>query len=368
MCNLNILLKDTSKLPKSHDTLVTGFMQTVTALSYNGNSDGDGIYFSNGKLAKSTNKLNLLNYKKDIRASDYLISHQRYATSGELKENVQPFHIGDFVLVHNGVVSSYAKGSKNSDTYWLFDAFMKHFNTNKMKGRREKKIYSALKCIFNDVNSKGSYSIALFDIKDGCMYYFKNYSRMITMMESKNYTFLTTSKSNAAYVSMLNEEFKEVDILSNEVYKFNLTKKYINWKTLGKIGTWKTNKGSKKDAKKKLKEDSKPTTAVTKVPNSPMPVLETDFNTHDVDGLEAKIMDDYYNTPLSERVYIDVNGGGACNLCNAETELIDPMVNDLICVECVNEYMKDIHPVRNGTNWDTRSNADYAAMMGEWEL
>ena len=354
MCHLNILLKRTSKLNRLHTTKVTGFLQTVTALSYDSNSDGDGVFFSKGLLAKSTLKLNLTKYKDAIKNSDYLLGHQRFSTSGRTEEYTQPFQMGNFVLIHNGVVSSYAKG-KHSDTFGLFKTFMKHFNNSK-KGQvektREEKVRASLRSLFNSLGTYGSYSIGLYDLKDKCMYYFKDYTRNISMFKSENYTYLTTDKTNGDYVHMLDEAFVEETILSKELYRFDVTDEGIDMKRLGTIGTAKATKIKKKKVVK-----------TTKYLNWRKDAEALDEEEGEDNDLEGMIARECLGVPLPKRL-LKEHFLGDCSICQGKCYTVDSLNADFLCLDCAEDYMEQ-RAEQGMCKWDTSDAKEMWADMGE---
>lgn len=235
MCNINILLKTDAYCKDKDDVLeVVGFIQSVTANSYSSNNHGDGIFTSSGKIAKSISKVNALLLSKDIGKSNYIITHQRLSTSG-LDEDVHPFIFGDFVMVHNGVIHSYAKG-QHSDSYNLFKEFNEFFLAEMSTGAtsRQNGVVLALQKQFKEIYTSASFSIAIYDNIDKVMYYFKNTGKYINLFSSDNALFMTTSSANEDYLSMIKEEFTAFDIAPLKVYKF-VVKEKISYEVVGDL-------------------------------------------------------------------------------------------------------------------------------------
>src|SRR3989337_1675447 len=108
MCNLNII-KNADIMP---------FLLTASAISYDGNDDGDGIYCDKmEKEVKSDKKLNLNLYKDQLNTSNVILSHQRIATSGKTTENHQPLSNEEFVIIHNGVLWGLGDVHKSDTAY-----------------------------------------------------------------------------------------------------------------------------------------------------------------------------------------------------------------------------------------------------------
>ena len=82
MCNLNILIKN-EKFSKREKELkeCLAFLNSCTSVSFISNKDGDGVYFDSGLLVKGINKINFLDFCKEVYKSKFIISHQRLATS-----------------------------------------------------------------------------------------------------------------------------------------------------------------------------------------------------------------------------------------------------------------------------------------------
>lgn len=237
MCNLNLLFRK-KNLSNKKLFKIAGFLQTVTTFSYSGNSDGDGVFFSSGLLAKSTDKLNYLTYLENIRESQTILTHQRYATSGVPEKDIHPFQFGDFVCAHNGVVSEYDKGGR-CDSYHMFKDFYKNFEgmnkKNKHEHTREQLIVSAVRSVFNNVRN-GSYSIVIHDTSTGDSYYFKNSQRMIYFLQSANYYYLTTKFDNKKYLYMLDDgSFEETDLENMTIYRIRTRQNKLSIDNIGII-------------------------------------------------------------------------------------------------------------------------------------
>ncbi len=235
MCNINIFLKTDAYCQDKDDVLnLTGFLQSVTANSYSTNNHGDGVFVSHGKIAKSVGKVNLLTLNKEIGKSKYIIAHQRLSTSGR-EDDLHPFIFGDFVMVHNGVISAYAKG-EHSDSYNLFKEFNEMFIKEMENPAMTRKgaVTAVIQRQFAEIYSSASYSIAIYDNVDKAMYYFKNVGKYINVYSSPNALFMTTNMGNAEYLTMVKEDFTPVDLVSLKVYRFTVGGK-ITYEITGDI-------------------------------------------------------------------------------------------------------------------------------------
>lgn len=237
MCNLNILIKR-----KYRD--VAPFLMAASSHSFVNNSYGEGIYTSfDNKVIKSSKKIDFTKLSKSINHSNFIITHQRLATSGFQEKYNHPFENEDFVIVHNGVINDFLK-TKGSDSWGFFVDFIKNFKED-LSHLREDRIISVLKSMFNNVN--GWYSIFIYDKKDKVGYYFKDSRTQITFVRYKGCLYITTASSNLEFLSLLDDNqnsyhkkyydnVNELDIKDNILYKIYFGKDHIKVKTRGHIG------------------------------------------------------------------------------------------------------------------------------------
>ena len=341
MCNINVVIKNKEQTEKEVLDL-TSFLSNVTTNSYLMNSDGDGFYFSSTDyLTKSPNKINILGFIKEIQDSQFIISHQRIATSGKTEDYLQPFSNEDFVLVHNGILSCFVRGEK-SDTYALFLDFNKEFKLGDEK-TREKNIVKALQTLLN--NAYGSYSICLYDKKTQNLYYFKNSMTDIHIYRSKDKreVFITTSKENIEYLEIYGK-FGKIDIKNNQIYRFALGEKKVSVNIISNLkkpadfdyftysGNYNYNYGY---AKQKVFNEQ----AYTKEQ------IKKDFNLTDADikmneDLERRIAEkeEQYLDSLNGCKSIEIkDSANKCFFCGELTHNWDIQENKFICDECLLE-------------------------------
>lgn len=245
MCHLNILIKDKD----NREQRVIDFLNNVTAVSYSLNDDADGSYFNvTDRLVKSDNKVNLSLYFDDILKSNFILTHQRIATSGRTDKYHQPFKSDEFVFLHNGIISEFVENEK-SDTFGFMTRFLDAFNGTKKRTREDKVVY-AIKKVLDGVS--GSYSIGLFDKKTERLYYFKSFSTDIKVYKNKKYIYITTSDFNERFLEILTDKkFKEMDIKDYTIYSIENDKKIYK---IGKIKEHEYKYDEKDD--KKDKEDN----------------------------------------------------------------------------------------------------------------
>lgn len=303
MCNLNIFLKTEVLKSNSIKNLVS-FLTCVTSNSFISNNDSEGYYFNHkNTLIKSNNKINLIKQIDNINQSNFILAHQRFKTSGSnsLKYS-HPFKNKDFIMLHNGILSSFAKG-RDSDTYILFKNFIEDF---KGYGNREKRIIESLKNLLNKIS--GSYSIALYDIKTKKLYYFKNDSTIIYfyMSKDKKELYITTSFNNESYLELYQykkNKFKDFDVKDFNIYRIDIENNQININVIDRL--------------KKSKQFK--------------------FN---FEGLEdykkEKSINDNYNNYSNLIDYIDyLDISGYCDECHTKTYNFDHKNQSFICEDCL---------------------------------
>ena len=234
MCNVNVIFK--GKKSTNEDSMkITALLQSASAHSFIVNDDGDGAYFDTGVLAKSKNKMNYVQYMKDIRDSNVILTHQRYATSGHSEEYIHPFEIGDFILIHNGVLSGFEQKG-NSDTYMFCQKLLEEFESviEHKKDREEALVY-AIKELLDD--TYGSYSIFIYDKITNDTYYFKNGTTSIYAYGWDNFVFFTTERDNEDFMHLLESEndWNIYSISPYVIYKIYTEENFVGWKEVGKI-------------------------------------------------------------------------------------------------------------------------------------
>lgn len=230
MCNLNIIIKN--KLDEYTNKSIPAFLMAVTKNSYENNNDGDGMFLSNSnKIYKGKRKVNLYRYEKDISESNFVVTHQRIATSGMTSKYIQPFTNKEFILAHNGVINELAEDN-HSDTYIFFKKFIKEMKIT-TKVNRCSKITDSIRKVVKSIRF-GSYSIAIYDKVDETLYYFKNFGTSICLYTNPNLFYITTRWDNKELLNIFNLKFDEYILKEHIIYKINIKKK-IKIRKVGKI-------------------------------------------------------------------------------------------------------------------------------------
>lgn len=248
MCNLNILIKNKD----INET--TSFLSSVSSLSYAYNPHSEGFYCNNGhKVVKSIDKVDLYEYSNELNKSKVILIHERLSTGGSGVENAHPFYNEEFVLIHNGVFSSFIDDrTKNmSDTAFFFEKFSnlfkkyekekkeelkgKNIEIEKCKNLRQNVIKKVIKELL-DYNFE-SWSIALYDKIEGITYYFKNNSTKIYGFKNHDFLYLTTNDDNEKFLTLMKRVYKPLKIQNNAIYKIYINKKNnkIKMETIGTI-------------------------------------------------------------------------------------------------------------------------------------
>lgn len=177
MCNINVVIR----LDKKEDSRVKEAINMMSAISFQNNGDGNGFFdLKTKKIHKRQNKCF---FEHD---SWGVISHERLATSGYTKENVQPIKKNKLTIIHNGVL--YARGDvKLSDTH----EFLLDIEHEVNKGK------SLIKAIQTETEfENGYYSIFLYNEKDDKLLYFKDELAKFYFIRTKNWFIGSTEKYN----------------------------------------------------------------------------------------------------------------------------------------------------------------------------
>ncbi|MCH7534156.1 MAG: hypothetical protein IH948_00120 [Bacteroidetes bacterium] len=311
MCHLNIIIKN--RIGEDIVKSLPAFLMGVTRNSYEGNSDGDGIFLSNNNsLYKGKKKVNLYKYEDQIRESNFIITHQRIATSGKESKYIQPFQNKEFILIHNGVITEMEEDN-HSDTYVFFKKFIKYFNTS-TKTTRDQKIVDSIKETVDPLTT-GSYSIAIYDKTTKNLYYFRNYYAAINLYMNPNFYYITTSYDNDSFLNMFDLEFKEVELKEYVIYKINIRKR-IRIRQIGKI-----NKVS-----------------VSSVDNSY-------FNDRDKEIGDIFDKEDYYNYPTS-------SSKGKCVECHRAADRMFVNTQEHVCADCLDEWNEFAYRNNKGNKYN----------------
>ena len=314
MCNLNILIrKKNFDLTKNSINRLAGFMMATTTNSFTSNDDGDGVYFNCGTLQRQVNKVNFFRYRAQIALSNVIISHQRIATSGMAPNFIQPFAREGFVIAHNGVIGGYATKTE-SDTWHLFDKFLKEFKKARSK-KRHKKVQRALDICLN--SNEGRYSLAIYDMTDQCVYYVKEKGTSIKWFEDGEMLYLTTNHTNEMFIPMLKRELTEFIVEPHMLYKITPVNDYIEVERLGITG--------KKPPK------------VVKVSKQDEFTWWNSTKDKGRDNMATKGLELLFETGVTkdEAGLIQMDFTSKCEFCQGNTDLFSEKHGMAVCQDCV---------------------------------
>jgi glucosamine 6-phosphate synthetase-like amidotransferase/phosphosugar isomerase protein len=184
-------------------------------------------FFNNHIFYKNKGRFNLGSFNKNILKSNFIVGHNRLATTGDKNKNFNnhPFRINDFVMVHNGVVSNHKelrkgfniKSEVETDSYviiWLINHF---FEKSKVKNRQEK-ICNAIRKTAKKLI--GQFSVMLYDSLNNDLYYFKNSITSFGFCILDNKVLIGSSNVNNLEHIYLNEKYIfDTDLFKEKVFK-----------------------------------------------------------------------------------------------------------------------------------------------------
>lgn len=205
------------------------------------NNDAFGLFNGNYLIKKkgfvTTSKIDYEALKND----SFLVGHNRLATSGDEENNYNnhPFKLGDFLLVHNGIIqnSHELKNKKEivtkikTDSYILLELIQKYFLLSQEKERKDK-ITNAIQRATKKLQA--SLSCFLYDKVENNLYYFKNKETSFIFCVADNLLIGTTDSKKLIYTYERITK-KELQIKDDIIYLVNNDKP-----ELIELGTFKT--------------------------------------------------------------------------------------------------------------------------------
>lgn len=146
------------------------------------NGDAYGIFSRNYMMKEGVSfKTKIKDLSKDSQEfklvdTDFLVGHNRFTTSGKAIHNYNnhPFDIGDFIIVHNGVIWNDKELKKMYDIDYkeeVDSAIIGHLLNHLVKEQKES-IRDAIKIVAESL--EGSFSIMIYVKSEDNIYYFKN--------------------------------------------------------------------------------------------------------------------------------------------------------------------------------------------------
>lgn len=216
MCNINLILRKDGK-----DTnQISQYMNVVSQVSWLKNDNGEGYLARNNEQGWTFAKgLDKIIYRGRY---NFIVSHQRYATTGNKEGNAHPFLTKNVLIMHNGTFYNISKGN-DSDSKIFTEIFDKNYKQN--KGKMIKTINDTHK----EVN--GTYSIVVFDRKKERLYYYKSSRRDMFLLNTPNWLIMSTLKDNLIFAKNFFDIKKPIIALnSGRIYDI-----FNNFKRVGMI-------------------------------------------------------------------------------------------------------------------------------------
>ena len=176
-----------------NDEEIKNFLDMLNDGSYS-NSDATGLCTDNGTKWKFRTALHRLkdlktkNLLSDIRVntSNFLIGHNRLATTGDEKfnKNNHPFETANIMLVHNGIISNHDSLKGDFSLKYKEDtdsAIIPHLLETYLT-IPDNDIVTSIKEVAESL--QGSYSVMLLHKPSGRIFYFKNSSTSFMFMKA----------------------------------------------------------------------------------------------------------------------------------------------------------------------------------------
>ena len=200
MCNINALFCNKEIEGQVMD--VVSFMQSVSAVSYLSNKDGDGFFTNDETIVTSKTKVNYLKNFGDIKKAKYVISHQRISTCGFTHRNTQPIGMDRYIIVHNGIFSDYSGMNKGKEDKSDTRMFLEELENHPSKDPE-----IAIKDLLNE--QSGFYSVFIYDKVTKRIFYCRNpYADIFAyeyVTDDNSYIFVTTKEDNKLFLELLGE-------------------------------------------------------------------------------------------------------------------------------------------------------------------
>lgn len=244
MCEIQFIKRLNSRLNEQD-------FQTFKELMYFGNLNNNCAWglFNEQNSFKQSGSFNYKHKKLNaFRNSMFIVGHNRLATQGDKAKvfNNHPFHLNEFTLVHNGVISNYKdlkdqyklEHKVETDSFiilWLINHF---FKQDKSKKRQEH--------IINAISKtaellEGSFSCFLYDRISKDLFYFKNNRTNFSFaLTDDNVLIGTTEKENLDSIYLkknyiFTKQTKDMLITSAKSNKIYLINEQVFIKEIGKF-------------------------------------------------------------------------------------------------------------------------------------
>ncbi len=242
MCQIHIVYNKNKITKEDFDE----FLKLMCFGSMAKNDDAWGI-FNNKKMIKRSGKFYPSQVNESIINGKFLVGHNRLSTTGigsiynwnipfkknkkagglseEKIEEMQhhPFKIGDFLLVHNGVIINAEQLFKKykiespikTDSFAIIYLINHYFKLSRKNDRKEK-IVDAIKKTSKQI--EGWYSVILYDKKDDAIYYFRNENTTFNFNIINNKLIVGSSKYINLEYAYNSKQKKHIIPKKNSIY------------------------------------------------------------------------------------------------------------------------------------------------------
>lgn len=189
MCHINLIYKK-DRMP---DKKLSRYMNVASYYSYLANDDGEGYVGIDAEKGKEISFGKGFNKFYFVNPYWFLATHQRIATSGKGVGNTHPHETKDFILMHNGIISSLGSDEK-SDSKVFADMLQEAFD----KQEEDKKdLTLAIREVTKQVN--GTYSILIVEKATMRVLYFKERITDMYKIENKDWLVMSTDEKNVKF-------------------------------------------------------------------------------------------------------------------------------------------------------------------------
>lgn len=171
MCEINFIKPIKSKVQQED----IKSLESMLLSSSEDNKDGFGIFSDKGFYKSAdkftSSKTQTKEIKKLFLKSNFIIGHNRFATTGKVKIiNSHPFSNSRFIWIHNGIIDNKNDIEKRLNQKYNVDSEV--IGNLILDYCKEYDIIKALKYAIEEL--KGSFSVFIYDKKENRLYYFKH--------------------------------------------------------------------------------------------------------------------------------------------------------------------------------------------------
>jgi len=174
MCEINFMYAIDGKLTNT-DILQINKMLT---LGKQINNNGFGLFNEEGKIYKSPemyrNSLFSRHILEKFNNSQFIVSHNRLATTGKTKKNnTHPFKVGRFIFCHNGILINHQeliRKYKITPESYTDSIVIGHVLNHHFKNTKD--VLKSIQLMAEDIT--GTFSVFIYDTVEKRLYYIRN--------------------------------------------------------------------------------------------------------------------------------------------------------------------------------------------------